>query len=150
MSILKSIALHGLWVLLLASSVITLSAQAQAPPTREYQIKAGFLFNFTQFVEWPSSAFVKAGMPIVIGVLGLFINIADPDKLEGVVASLKGRSILTVSDAASFMRQGGMIRFLTVNKKIQLQINPEATKAADLAVSSKVLRLAEIVVPDKK
>ena len=43
---------------------------AQAAPSREYQIKAVFLFNFTQFVEWPEQAFSEAQAPLVIGVLG--------------------------------------------------------------------------------
>jgi hypothetical protein len=37
---------------------------------REYQVKAVFLFNFTQFVEWPADAFAHANTPLVIGVLG--------------------------------------------------------------------------------
>ena len=43
---------------------------AQAPPAPEYQVKAVFLYNFTQFVEWPSTAFAQANAPLVIGVLG--------------------------------------------------------------------------------
>ena len=30
---------------------------AQSAPTPEYRLKAVFLFNFAQFVEWPASAF---------------------------------------------------------------------------------------------
>src|SRR5439155_8715961 len=30
---------------------------ARAQTSKEYQIKAAFLFNFAQFVEWPSAAF---------------------------------------------------------------------------------------------
>lgn len=37
---------------------------------REYQVKAVFLFNFSQFVDWPSGAFPDAGSPLVIGILG--------------------------------------------------------------------------------
>ncbi len=40
------------------------------PPSREYQIKAVFLFNFLQFVEWPDSAFPNKTAPIRIGLLG--------------------------------------------------------------------------------
>jgi YfiR/HmsC-like len=36
----------------------------------EYLIKAGFIYNFAKFVEWPSTAFAEADSPIVIGVLG--------------------------------------------------------------------------------
>src|SRR5882762_8203434 len=43
---------------------------AQTAPSRENQIKAVFLFNFAQFVEWPAQAFPEARTPLVIGVLG--------------------------------------------------------------------------------
>jgi len=36
----------------------------------EYQLKAAFLFNFTQFIEWPTNAFADANAPLVIGILG--------------------------------------------------------------------------------
>ncbi len=36
----------------------------------ENQIKAAFLYNFANFVEWPSSAFPNARAPIVLGVFG--------------------------------------------------------------------------------
>jgi len=79
----------------------------------------------------------------------LFINLPESNKLEEVIIGLKGKNILTVSDADAFLKQGGMIRFFTKDDKIQLQINPEAVKAADLTISSKLLRLAEIIVPKK-
>lgn len=37
---------------------------------REYQVKASFLFNFAQFVNWPASAFPLPDTPVIIGVLG--------------------------------------------------------------------------------
>jgi len=51
----------------------TASAGAQAgdaPDSSEYLIKAGFIYNFAKFVEWPSTAFAEPDSPIVIGVLG--------------------------------------------------------------------------------
>src|SRR5690349_14164681 len=39
-------------------------------PSREYQLKAVFLFNFTQFVDWPANAFENEQSPLVIGVIG--------------------------------------------------------------------------------
>jgi hypothetical protein len=182
MSILK-ILKKGLCTSFLIWSAIVLSAQT--PSSREYQVKAIFLFNFTQFVEWPANAFPAAQTPLEIGILGqdpfgsyldqtisgekanghsllvrryhdiddvktchiLFISKTEENNMEEIVAALKGRNILTVSDAGNFIQQGGMIRFITVNNKIKLQINPEAAKAAGLTISSKLLTLAEIVVP---
>jgi YfiR/HmsC-like len=43
---------------------------ASAQTLSEYQIKAGFFFNFTRFVEWPESAFVTATSPILACVAG--------------------------------------------------------------------------------
>lgn len=52
----------------LAVACAAVCAAATAPG--EYQVKAVFLFNFTQFVEWPSAAFTDDQSPFVIGVLG--------------------------------------------------------------------------------
>jgi len=45
-------------------------AKAQSQPLSEYEIKAGFLFNFTKFVEWPPEAFADPSVPIVLGIVG--------------------------------------------------------------------------------
>ncbi len=37
---------------------------------KENQIKALFLFNFTQFVKWPAGTFKNEASPFVIGVVG--------------------------------------------------------------------------------
>ena len=39
-------------------------------PSAEYEVKAGFLFHFPHFVEWPETAFPNAEAPICIGILG--------------------------------------------------------------------------------
>lgn len=36
----------------------------------EYQIKAAYLFNFSQFIEWPDSAFADAAQPFRLCVWG--------------------------------------------------------------------------------
>jgi hypothetical protein len=54
---------------LLALAAAPGRAQAPAAPT-EYQVKAVFLFNFSQFVDWPATSFVDGRSPLVIGVLG--------------------------------------------------------------------------------
>jgi hypothetical protein len=42
----------------------------QATPIPEYRVKATFLFQFTQFVDWPSGAFRSSESPFVVGILG--------------------------------------------------------------------------------
>ena len=168
------------WVLCLAHGG---GVAAQSAPTPEYRLKAIFLFNFAQFVEWPASAFPEPDTPLVIGVLGedpfgpyldetvrgetvndhplavrryrrveeigachiLFVSRAEQGHLGEILDSLKDRSVLTVSDADGFARRGGMIRFVTERNRIRFRVNLEAVRAADLTISSKLLRPAQIV-----
>ena len=186
MPVLKRIVLQFAGMLLLAGTVFFISAQA--PSTREYQVKAVFLFNFTQFVEWPAAAFSSEQAPLVIGILGkdpfgsfldetvsgekinnhpiiiqrysniaeikechiLFLNPESTSTLTELLVKLQGKPVLTVSDNSSFIKAGGMIRFI-VNRdsKIEIQINPEPAKAEGLVISSKLLRTSEIITPKK-
>lgn len=170
-----------LCLLLLGAS----NGRAQTAPTSEYQLKAVFLFNFAQFVEWPPQAFAEAETPLVIGVLGedpfgsyldetvrgeamkghpmvvrryrevedveachiLFISQAKAGLLEQILARLNGQNVLTVSDAPGFAQEGGMIEFVTNRNKIRLRINLEAARVGELTISSKLLRLADLVAP---
>lgn len=50
-----------------ATAVATTSEQ---PAPHAYQVKAVYLYNFAQFVEWPPSVFDGPEAPIVFGVLG--------------------------------------------------------------------------------
>ncbi len=158
-------------------------ATAQTPAVREYQIKAVFLFNFTQFVEWPASSFPTDHSPFVIGIIGkdpfgsylkevvsgektnghpivvehyansteiglchiLFISVSEEKNLGQIIAKLKGQNVLLVSDSPDFLNQGGMIRFLTKNNRIQLQINLSTAKMTNLMISSKLLKLADTI-----
>jgi hypothetical protein len=154
----------------------------------EYKLKAVFLFNFVQFVEWPAEAYSGEHSPTVIGILGadpfgkaleetirgeiirgrkievrhynsvkeikechiLFMSSAEDSKINSTLAALKGRSILTVSDAENFAsKRKGMIRLFTEKNKIRLRINLQAVKEGNLSVSSKLLQLADIVPAEK-
>lgn len=46
------------------------NALANPGASREYQLKAAFLYNFAQFVEWPDDTFDDSQAPIVIQVVG--------------------------------------------------------------------------------
>lgn len=46
------------------------ASQVDAVTPGEFQVKAIFLYNFVQFVDWPPDAFATPESPIVIGVLG--------------------------------------------------------------------------------
>ena len=80
----------------------------------------------------------------IIGCHILFVCSSESTGLEKIIRRLTGRSLLTVSDAETFLRLGGMVRFATENGKIRLKINVEAAKAAELTISSKILSPATI------
>ncbi len=147
----------------------------------EYRVKAAFLYNFAQFVEWPDTVTNQA--PFTIGVLGddpvqqaleetiagktlrnrpvrikrlgrsdslgdchiLFISASEKTWLPQILARLKTASVLTVSDLPEFARQGGIISLMTQDHRIRFEINTAAAERAQLKISSKLLRLAEIV-----
>src|ERR1051325_1173453 len=50
--------------------LLSVMCSVRGQTSKEYQIKAAFLFNFAQYVEWPPEAFADASAPISIGVLG--------------------------------------------------------------------------------
>lgn len=64
-------ALHASWLRrALCGPLLAMSAAVSgddAVGSREYQLKAAFLYNFTRFVEWPASSFADARSPIVVG-----------------------------------------------------------------------------------
>jgi hypothetical protein len=80
--------------ILCAAAVMALgNLTVEAQASREYQLKAVFLFNFAQFTDWPDSAFANAKSPLVIGIVG-----ADPfgSALKATIhdESIKGRPIV--------------------------------------------------------
>ncbi len=174
-------------ITVLASSLLLV--QGQSPRTSEYQLKAVFLFNFAQFVDWPPSAAQDSQPPqppqppLLIGILGddpfgsfldetvrgervgarpiqvrryrriadieecniLFISRSENERVPDILSVFKNRAVLTVSDADDFASQGGIIEFFTDKSRIRLRINLDAADAAKLTISSKLLRVAEVV-----
>jgi hypothetical protein len=167
--------------------VCGLNLAAAQTISREYQLKAVFLYNFTQFTEWPTNAFSGTNSPVVIGVLGkdpfgrilddtvrgetihgrplvvqrytraedikechvLFVSASEGNQLSPVFTGVQGRPILTVGETDNFVLNGGIVRFAIADNKIRLRINVDAAKRANLSISSKLLRLADIVTAQK-
>lgn len=174
-------------ILALALSAISPVLPAQEGPakaaSKEYQVKAAFLYQFAQFTSWPESAFAGPESALVIGVLGedpfggyldmvvkgekkdrrsirihrftkveevagchiLFLAGSQDGELERILPGLKDKIVLTVGETDRFTRSGGMVRFEIQSTKIRFKVNLRAIQAADLNMSSKLLRLADIV-----
>jgi YfiR/HmsC-like len=162
---------------------------AQAPLT-EGQVKAAFLYNFAQFIQWPNQAFPDRDTPFTMcptgdpfeGILektieGETLNgrrivvrrLTPSDNLRGChliyigrlesrrsaevikaadqIFAADGVPILTVGDSEDFINRGGMIRFIEAGDRVRFEINPDAAERVSLRVSSRLLRLADIVRP---
>jgi hypothetical protein len=71
------------WALLLCKP---LRAPAEGDHDAEYRVKLAFLYNFAQFVEWPSDAFRDPAAPLTICVAG-------QDPFQGEIGQgLRGRT----------------------------------------------------------
>jgi len=79
----------GVALVVLAASAWVWPAQAAERVAGEYEIKAAFLYNFAQYIEWPSNGVADAGDTFVIGILGedpfgdAFDNIARDKTIQG-------------------------------------------------------------------
>jgi hypothetical protein len=163
---------------LLAALLLAAAAQSIAAAqdvSREYRVKAAFLYNFVKFVEWPTRA---AAGPITICVAGRnpFGTILD-ETVRG--ESVRGRPIearvilepdhgcyvvfiaagaapaylraaigtptLTVGEAPGFIEQGGLIRFYVDGGTVRFEINREAAERSGIRISARLLQLARIV-----
>jgi hypothetical protein len=187
MAVLRSLQRGLLAALATAGTVLPVAhAVAEAPvaPT-EYQLKAVFLFNFAQFVEWPRDAFAAADSPLSICVLGkdpfgsdlddavrgesamgrklvverhdaaesvrachiLFVPASQTREIDGLAARSRRHSTLIVSDVP---QQAATIAFVKERNRIRLRVNLAAADEAHLSISSKLLRIAEIVGPPRE
>ena len=73
----------------------------------------------------------------------LFISTSEEKRLPQIFDTLRVAPVLTVGDElGGFTEVGGMINFVTVDKKIRFQISNDKAKNARLRISSKLLSLA--------
>ena len=75
----------------------------------------------------------------------LYINLTDKDKLNKVIKKIKNENILTVGDTKNFAQNGGIINFITKEKKIRFQINLSAAEQSGIQISSLILRQADLI-----
>ncbi|MDD5134719.1 MAG: YfiR family protein [Phycisphaerae bacterium] len=60
--------------------------QADSAASKEYQVKAAFLYNFIMFVEWPHGKITDGNEPLIIGIIG-------KDPFEGAFEPIKDKLI---------------------------------------------------------
>jgi hypothetical protein len=155
--------------------IVTKLAAAESDTiNREFQLKTAYLFHIAELTEWPTSGSVTICLqgdspvrmylpalngqsindqPVHINLESqidiascriLFIsNTADLN--SSLREQAKFRHILLVSDVDGFAFKGGMLQLALRENKIKIIINLSAVKQAGLKLSSKLLRMAEIL-----
>lgn len=93
----------------------------RAEVSKEYQLKAAFLFNFTRFIEWPADRFTGEGSPIVIGVFGH--NPFDVE-LENMVKgrTVNGRTLVVRSVATAEAARSVHLLFVPAGEENRLPL----------------------------
>src|SRR5882724_5191380 len=71
----------------------------------------------------------------------LFIARTERERAEQIAASLRGNSVLTVSDVDHSPRPVGVINLVTVDNKVRFEIDEDMAQRAGLKLSSKLLSL---------
>lgn len=75
----------------------------------------------------------------------LFVSASEKRHYAGILKALRDKSILTVSESDGsddFLRDGGIINFIIVDKHVRFQINDAQAKKVDLKISSDLLSIA--------
>jgi hypothetical protein len=97
---------------LLLGLVLALGAKLSAQVSREYDLKAVFLYNFASFVDWPAGEKPAAKAPFIIGVLGddpfgrVLTDVVQGENING--SPLQVRRCRTLAEA-----QGCQILFVS-------------------------------------
>lgn len=147
-------------------------------------VKAGFLFNFTQFASWPGDRVGASDVTVCVErstidgsvfagweEIGgsnyrlrprfvarprgetdlrpcdvLFTGAPDAAAaVPGLLGSARRDHVLLVSDAAGFAASGGHIELFLDGNQFRFRVNLAELRRSGVELSSKVLRLADIV-----
>jgi len=76
-----------------------------------------------------------------------FVSRSETGHFGEVLVQAAKQHVLTVSDIPDFVRAGGAIGFETRDNHVRIQLNMEAARAAGLTISSKLVRIASVVLP---
>ena len=107
-------------VLTLIPGIAPHAAEPKTKLTREYDLKAAFLFNFAQFVEWPPESLHDVNSLFVIGVLGL-----DPfgKSLDEIVANETVRDRRIVIRRCRTLQEAANCHILFISRSESARLN---------------------------
>ena len=71
-----------------------------------------------------------------------YVTGSEAQSVPVILAALRGRPVVTVTDGARDGQSKGMLNFVVVDNRVRFEIDDRAASAAGLAISSKLLSLA--------
>jgi hypothetical protein len=80
----------------------------------------------------------------------VFIGPLETGRLPDVLGRLAASNVLTVGEGDRFLDQGGMIRLFLEQNRLRFDVNLDAAERSHLKLSSKLLRLARAVNPQRR
>lgn len=141
----------------------------------EYKLKALYITRLADFITWPDSSnrntfkicidsadkvavqLREINVESILGRKVELINLSNSLVLDQcdflylssgrVDPSLENFSVFTLSSQPGFAEQGGMIEFYIDQAKVRMKANLKAVNKAGIKLSSKLIRLLNIVVP---
>jgi hypothetical protein len=106
-------------LLALAAGVASIpELRAQSAQQREYEIKAAYLYNFINYIDWPADALPAEGGTLTIGIIGEnpFGSALDP--LKG--KQIKGRTLAVKHVESAKDLEQCQIVFICTSEKSRL------------------------------
>ena len=77
----------------------------------------------------------------------VFLGLDDDDTMRSALDALGAHPVLTVAHRSGFADHGGHINFFVEDERLRFEVNLDAAQAAGLRLSSRLLKLARIVIP---
>jgi hypothetical protein len=77
----------------------------------------------------------------------VYITQSGNEHLAEVLAALKGRPVLAVTESNRGTALGSMINFVVVDDKVRFDVSPQSAEASQLKISARLLGVARAVVP---
>jgi hypothetical protein len=93
----------------------------------------------------PSQTTVPASPDEVRACHILFVGRSESGRVAPLLAAVRDRPVLTVSDAERFTSRGGMIAFVREDDRVRFDVNLGVAKRSGLSLSSRLLRVARNV-----
>ena len=75
----------------------------------------------------------------------VYVSESDPAKVKALLGEVARASILTVGEAADFANRGGILEIRMRDTLVQFEVNMASAERAGISISSKILRLGEVV-----